>query len=266
MDSTAALVKGALIPGSLAFLLLGLVLGLVLLHGGPRSIRWSRAWLTVLALLYFVLSLPPASTVLMSGLSGAHRSISQQAEARGAKVVVVIGNGAMGYAAEGRALHQLNRRTAFAVLEAVRVCSLLDPTWIVTSGGIPDQRWQLIPESDIMRDALVSLGVAGDRILLESHSRTTAEQMSEVARLLRERGLDGPVVLVTAAIHAKRALSTAKRQGLDVVPSIAADLLSGASAPGWRRWLPTMDALRGSEAAMYEYIAYAYYRFRGRAA
>jgi uncharacterized SAM-binding protein YcdF (DUF218 family) len=265
MDGAVALVKGALIPGSLPFLLLGLVIGLVLLYWEARSVRWSRAWLTLVALLYLVLSLPPVSSVLTSGLRGSLGSISQPADAPGARVVVVIGDGAVGYTAGGHALHQLTRRSAFAVLEAARVCRLLDPPWIVTSGGIPDPSTQQIPESDVMRTALISMGVPAERILAESRSRTTAEQITEVARLLTERGLDGPVVLVTTAAHAKRVVATARQQGLDAVPSIAADLDYGPDTPGWRRWVPAMDALHGSEAAMYEYIAYAYYRLSGRA-
>jgi uncharacterized SAM-binding protein YcdF (DUF218 family) len=170
----------------------------------------------------------------------------------------VIGNGAVSYGAGERAIHQLSRRSAFAVLEAARVCSLLDPEWVVASGGIVGPSQQK-PESEIMRVGLEALGVRPERIVLESESRTTAEQIAGIARLVRERHIEGPLVLVTTPAHSRRVMSSARAHGLDAVPSVADELRYAPVATGWRRWLPSSEALRGSESAMYEYLALVYY-------
>lgn len=255
----AAIVKAALVPGSLPFLALGLVAGVALLYLGSRAARWGRRWLTAVALLYLLLSLSPVSSVLIAGLQGEYQPITDATGARGANVVVVIGEGAVTYAAGERALHQLGRRTAFAVLEAERLYRLLEPDWIITSGGIPDPELQTRPESAVMRDVLVGLGIPAERVLLESGSTNTAEQVAAVRRLLASRNLSGPVVIVVTAAHAGRVMATASTYGLDVVASVASDLRYGSPRSGWRRWRPSLDALRGSESAIYEYLALVYY-------
>jgi uncharacterized SAM-binding protein YcdF (DUF218 family) len=265
-QAMASVVKAALVPGSTAFLLLGLCAGVFLLYRGHRAITVGRLWLTVLSVTYVLLSLPPVSSALVSGLQGRYSSLSDKPAARGARVVVVIGNGAVTHSAGGRELHQLARRTAFAVLEAERLYRLLEPEWIVASGGIPNPSTQHKPESEMMRDELVRLGVPSERILLESSSRTTAEQLSNVARILSEKGLGGPSVLVTTPAHARRAMSGAAAHRLDVIPSVTMELRYGTGETGWKQWRPSVDALRGSESAMYEYLAFLYYRLMRRSA
>jgi uncharacterized SAM-binding protein YcdF (DUF218 family) len=216
--------------------------------------------------MYVMLSLQPVSGALIRRLQGPHASISSVGDARGARAVVVIGSGALSYSVDGRALHQLARRTAFAVLEGERLYRLLEPDWVLTSGGIPDPSSLKKPESEVMRDALVELGVPADRILLESQSHTTADQMAAVAWTLRHHDINGPIVVVMTAAHARRVMATAREHDLDVVPSVAAGLEYGPVERRWRRWLPSLDALRGSESAMYEYLAVAYYWITRRGA
>ena len=51
-------------------------------------------------------------------------------------------------------------------------------------------------------------------------------------------------------------------QGIDAMPSVTPDLRYDEGRTGWARWWPSMAALRGSESAMYEYLALAYLRLR----
>ena len=48
MDMTIELIKEMLIPGSTAFLLLGLILGVILLFIGWRTEKWGRRWMLFL--------------------------------------------------------------------------------------------------------------------------------------------------------------------------------------------------------------------------
>lgn len=255
MQTLAAVVKAALIPGSDVFLILGLVAGVALLYLGPRASRWGRRGLTALAALYLALSLPIASNALVAGLQADYGSIQNPGDAKGARVVVVIGNGAFSYVASAGGVHQLAGRTVYCVLEAVRLYRLIQPRWIVASGGVADPDAQTRPESEMMRDELVKLGVPADRILLESESRRTAEQIANVAQLLRAQRLPEPVVLVTTPAHMRRVMLMAPSQAIDAVPSVAAEPRYDNGHAGWRRWRPSRDALRGSESAIYEYMA-----------
>jgi uncharacterized SAM-binding protein YcdF (DUF218 family) len=254
----AEVVKSVLIPGSVQFLLLGLGLGVVLLHAGKAGMRWGRRWLTLLALLYLVLALPLVSNALIAGLEPDYTPIRTKEDARGASVVAVIGNGVVTYASRDRAIQGFARRTAFAVLEAVRIHDLIQPSWMIASGGIPNPSSQTKPESEVMRDELVRLGVPSDRILLESGSRNTAEQTTNIAALLREKGLTGPVVLVTTPAHSRRVLMLAGKEGIDLVLGVADELRYDEGGAGWQVIVPTTGALVGSASAVYEYIAVAH--------
>jgi uncharacterized SAM-binding protein YcdF (DUF218 family) len=264
MSLIAEVVKSVLIPGSLAFLLLGLGVGVVLLYLGKWGARQGRRWLTALALLYAVLGLPAVSNSLIAGLRPEHMPLRAREDARGARVVAVLGNGVVGYADAERVIHQITRRTAFAVLEGVRVIELLAPDAVIVSGGIPEGSAQRVPESEVMRDELVALGVPASRIVLESASRNTGEQLANIARIVRERALTGPMVLVTTPAHSRRALMLADHEGLDIVPSMADELRYDSGQGSWHDWVPTIAALRGSESAIYEYMANLYENFRIR--
>lgn len=83
---------------------------------------------------------------------------------------------------------------------------------IVVSGG---RLWHGVAETDALARELVRLGVRPDRIVNEWWSLTTAENARHSARLLRE--LDCVRVgVVTCDWHMPRALSSFRRQGLQV--------------------------------------------------
>jgi uncharacterized SAM-binding protein YcdF (DUF218 family) len=251
------IVKEALVPGSIEFLLLGLIVGVVLLYTGSRRARWGRAALTALSLSYFVLAMPTVSAMLVRTLQTQHAHLERPSDGKGAAVVVVVGAGVVSYEADGRTVHQLARRTTFAMLEAVRVFKLIGASWIIASGGIANPLSQTQPESTAICEELVRLGIPRDRILLESASRNTAEQVANVAQLLREYELPGAVVFAVEPAQSRRVMLLAEKHNLRAVPAIASALRYDRGQTGWRRWRPSADALRGSESAMYEYLALA---------
>lgn len=251
-----AIVKAAFIPGSMPFLLLGVIAALLLLLLG-KLIRPAVWLLTMLVGFYVVLSLPAVSTVLIAALAPDVPPLVTAEGARGARVVVVLGNGVVTYEAHGHQVHQMLRRTTYAVLEGARLYDLIHPAWVITSGGIPNSSSQKAPESVVLRDALAQLGIPPSKILLESDSRNTAEQITNVARLLQERKLDGRIVIVTTPAHAGRVMLLAKEKGLDAVLAAADALRYDNGVTGWRQWVPNAGALTGSESAMYEYLAIA---------
>jgi uncharacterized SAM-binding protein YcdF (DUF218 family) len=108
---------------------------------------------------------------------------------------------------------------------------------------------------------LVEGGIPRDRILREDRGTTTREQMVAIEDVLRERQIDG-IVLVASPIHMPRALGACRAVGIRVVPSVSprphADLPDG----GWS-WVPRLDALRFSSESLYEYAAEWWYQQHG---
>jgi uncharacterized SAM-binding protein YcdF (DUF218 family) len=257
----ATLVKDYLVPGSISFFILALALGVALLYGGERLRRIGRAWLTVLAVLYWALSTWLVSDALSAGLVSGYRALASAADAKGADTIVVLSVGSTAYSVEGREVPELGKDTAFNVIEAARVFHLLKDAWIVASGGPGDPQQPRTPDSEVMRDSLVKLGVPPDRILLESKSSNTREQAAYTADLLRKRNVKS-IVLVTAPEHMHRAVGTFEALGFSVAPSVSA-FKAPETDSMWARLRPNRGALVQSDWAMYEYLARVYYWLQG---
>jgi uncharacterized SAM-binding protein YcdF (DUF218 family) len=256
MHRIAAVVKRMLIPGSMTFLVVGFAVGVVLLDSG-LPMQWGRIWLTALLGLYWLLSLPVTAHALIQSLQHRYGTIRTVDEAAAATVLVVVGNGAVHYKVGDFTIDYLTRRSAFCVFEAARLHRLIDPAWLVaTGGGETDEHART--ESELMRDELVRFQIPVDRILLESTSRTTEEQVVNVARLLVRRGLEGPILVVTTGAHMPRVMKLFHDQRIKAIPSVTPELRYDDGRTGWRRWYPSAAALRGSESAIYEYLARGY--------
>lgn len=253
----ADLVKTFVVPGSLSFLVAGLVLGVALLYGNDRVRRWGRAWLTGLVVAYGLLSTPLGADLLTAPLVGAAARVTSPAQAAGIDTIVVLSTGGQVFRAEGGEVTEMGEGTSLNAIEAARLYRLLPSPKVIASGGIVNPESRREPEAEVLARGLVRLGIPRDRIALEPRSRTTREQAVNVAQLLRQRGVRR-FILVTAADHMPRSLRSFRRQGLTPVPS--ASRMAAATPPGlWWRLRPGLGALEESERACYEYLARLYY-------
>ncbi len=82
----------------------------------------------------------------------------------------------------------------------------------VASGG--QNGSEPISEAQCIRDTLVSMGIAPERILLEDQSASTEENLAFSAALLREKGLSTDVAIASDNFHQLRAAIWAERSGL----------------------------------------------------
>lgn len=257
MGVIVSLAKNYLIPGSPWFLMVAVGVALPLLSR-PRAAVWGRRWLTALLVLYVALSMPLVAGWLNRTLAGTGPIIDAR-EARDAATIVLLGNGAVTAGPADTAIHLPSVNTALNVSEAARLYRLLGRRRIVASGGKGPGSANTIPESEVMREYLVALGVGVGDIVLESTSTTTAEQAKQIAGLLPK---GARVVLVTTPAHMPRAAALFRHRGLDVVPAVS-DSLPRTPSTWTEDLVPNRFALRASEAAIYEVLAFAFYRLRG---
>ena len=261
MTSAANIIKTLLVPGSIPFLVVGLVAGVALLYGTQTMQRWGRHWLSVLLLMYAFLSTPLGADFLSAPLLHELGTVLTRDAAHGAATVVVLSVSSEVYSANGQEVAELGKATAYNALEAARVYRLLGNPLVVASGGRVHADDPGPTPAEILCDALVRLGVPRRRIEVESRSRTTREQGQFAGDILRGHGVR-TFVLVTEANHMPRALGTFRELGFDPVPSA-----SPLSAPGPRgltaRLRPGVSELQQSDWASYEHLARAYYWARG---
>ena len=131
---------------------------------------------------------------------------------------------------------------------------------VIVSGGIPPRGFQLKPESEMLRDALIQAGVPVERIVQDPGARTTREHPQTLGSIF-ERYHVRQFVLVTSPAHMRRALSVFHAAGLDPVPSVSPLRSENRPQPPWL--VPTQTSLDQSDQAVYEYAAWVYYIANG---
>ena len=181
--------------------------------------------------------------------------------ASGPTAIVVLGSGS--FTARdwtGNQFSIVDPSAATRVLEAVRVFTLIDQAWVISSGGIVDPDDPDEPTGQTMRNALVQLGVPETRIVVETKSRNTHDEAVIVAPLLTSMGIR-QTVLVTSDIHMRRSLGTFKAAGINAVPAIARPPDNNLSTFDWL--LPSgLGLYEGSQVA-HEALGLVYYTARG---
>ena len=225
----------------------------------PHS-RMARRVALAVAVAYLLASVYAVPAFVVSVLARPyHRFVA--ADVRGGRVaLVVFGAGDEDVAGWTDHVAIPNAVAASRVLEAQRVYRLVQPEWIVSSGGNPDVADESEPSSVNMRKLLVELGVPASRIILESASRETHENASQTATILRQLHPDA-VVLVTSASHMRRSMGAMRAAGVDPVPAIAPD---SWHEHGWTDWaLPSNHALYFSGEVAHELLGIVDYRVRG---
>jgi len=95
--------------------------------------------------------------------------------------------------------------------------------WIVTCGGQGANEPR--PEADAMAEYLIARGVPDDRILRDTSSANTVENLQNAKALMEARGLSSAIV-VTSDYHIERALWLARAEGIGP--------LAGAASLGQR--------------------------------
>lgn len=259
MDILNRIFKLALLPGSIPFLVVGLVIGVALLYGRDRTRRLGRYWLTALAAAYLAMSVPVGADILVWGLARGFSSIASASDAGGATAIVVLGGGSHRYSNQGSGVEFISDVSALRALEAARIYHLLSDPLVITSGSMMPERTR--SEAALLADALISLGVPAGRIVREARSMNTHEHAIYVPPVLRKHGVER-FVLVTSPTHIRRAVRAFEAQQLHPVPSIPA-MRSSRLGRGVSDWWPGGGNLNISQQAIYDYFGLVYYWSRG---
>jgi len=264
LEPVVEFIKAYLIPGSFPFMMIAATIGVFGLFLRDRWAYWSRRGLIGLLAGYWILSLPACASRLETSLARPYVPLeASQARDAGISAIVILGGGIETYQDGQQALFALSDSTALRVLEGARLYALIGDPWVIASGGGEGgglAEHGGIPESQAMRQALVSLGVPSARIKLESSSTNTRDEAVSVKAMLGENPSEA-FVLVTSPTHMRRALASFRAVGLEPIPSVSAQQ-TNATEGSLRAFLPSPDALTASKIVLREYLALAYYGIR----
>ncbi len=261
MEVVVEIVKDMFIPGSITFLLFGLIAGVIMLYLNSNWAKRGRRWLTLLTVVYLLLGLPIISNLLVDTLSRGFSPIENVSALGETEAIVVLGGGGATYLAGDQQTTALSEASTLRALEAVRLYGLLDSPWVIVSGGTNMRSGLLDPESEPLRETLMEMGIPGDKIILESDSQNTQAQAVNIPPLLESLGVER-FILVTSPTHMRRSVLAFREVGLDPLPAISTQQSESQVAPG-QRVIPDGDVLSQSKTAMREIMALIYYALRG---
>lgn len=252
----AALLKELLVPGTVPFLILALIPGALLLYRRPRI---SRAWISALVLLYWLISTPVVAAWLVQVSTREYPRVERSDQLHDVSAVVVLGAGSHRYESGNETVSVLTREGGLRALEAARIYRILNHPWVIVTGR---PRFRGRSETQVMAGELEDLGVPRDRILLEEGSMTTHDHAIHVPRLLGARGVK-QFVLVTSSTHMRRSLQVFRAVGLDPIPATPEAFAELRRSNLVERYLPSERALRVSRAVFYDGLGMVYYWMRG---
>lgn len=244
------------------WILILLALGLILSARKGRSKHPRMGWWTILAglLLLVILSLRPIGDLLIYPLEHRYSPPSQEL-LDGVDLVVVLGGGM--YLSGGLRTDDELRGPAFSRLyNGVQAFQRSGADLIAFCGGHP--RPDSESEANVMKEMAIALGVPEDKILVETQSRNTMENLAELAGLL-PAGKARRIGLVTSAAHMHRSEQVCKSQfPQDTIIPIPVNYLYDPMVWELKSFIPSVWALEESTVALHEWIGVVWYAVRYR--
>ncbi len=262
MFALKKLLSAALQPCSL--LLTVMVLGLLLLFFTKRQ-RTARGLLTAGLALLALMFLAPVARTLVRPLETAYSPLLPEATqvvsampdgSLPPRWVVVLGGGHI----EGPSLspvQKLSESSLVRLAEGIRLQRLLPESKLVLSGG-GDSAGET--EAETLAGAGTSLGAPPDRMVLESQSRDTIDEVRALHAMLGQDRF----ALVTSANHLPRAMAMFRKAGMNPVPA-PTDYLAMGGDSDLLGYFPHAQAGLTVERALHEYLGLFWARMRGQA-
>jgi uncharacterized SAM-binding protein YcdF (DUF218 family) len=174
----------------------------------------------------------------------------------GATYVVLTG-GASLVATEPRDVAMLSQATLRRVIAGIDMAAASpDSRLLISGGGI----YVPIKEAIVARELALRLGWPAERLSIETASTDTFSSAMEVAELLRAETFGRPIVLVTSAIHMRRALFSYRNAQIDVI-GCSTDAMDpvGGFIPGV---IPTVGSLQRASDLWKEIAGLLVYKLR----
>lgn len=240
-----------------ALIVIVLLLGVALLYG--RRLEPARWLLTVGLFALLVCGYTPLSDLLVRPLENRFPRADLERGAEGLAGLIVLGGGEDGRASPPREIAGLNE-AAERYTEAVALWRRYPHLRVVLSGGSSTLAGRDGTEAERAVHLLTALGVPQDRIIAEGRSRSTHENATFTADLLKpkpgERWL-----LVTSGWHMPRAIGCFRRAGFDAIEAWPVDY---RTAPGGNWNASIAEGLRRMDFVVREYAGLGIYYLSGR--
>jgi len=243
-------------PLSLAFLLL--VLGELLRWAGRRAAAFLLSGLATVIL--FVTLFTSTGAWALQALEARYPRPSLPVDFG---CMVVLGGAFDLEVTAGRGGFEMNQ-SADRFVEAARLARLYPEAKILVSGGDGSFSARYKGDADLSADFFSAMGIVPARLIRETASRNTEENVSGTKALLQQNGLSN-CLLITSAYHMPRAKALFDKAGVAVIPWATDYRSSGTVALGLDFTQPTLNSQLASTAAR-EWLALTVAHLKGETA
>lgn len=225
--------------------------GLFVLVCGWAAWHWRREqalrrFAVGLALLVWLLSMPAFSGLLIGWLESRHE-VSKQIHG---DVVVLLAGGAIAGNPDVDGMDTLTGDMANRTLTAIRLAKKYDLPLLYTGGNLFDgdpKQWEVVQRYAI------SLGMAPEKILLETKSLNTTQSMRMIQPILKKQQWQRPIV-VTSAYHMPRSMEIFRLAGL-AAQAWPCDFRQNWGKPlTYFDFMPSAGALDDTATALKEFL------------
>lgn len=242
-------------PLSLALLLI--VLGLL---AGLLSWNRLRLWSSALAAaVLFVTLFTTTGSVLLQVLED--RIPRAELPAGGPSCVIMLGGGVEAEVIAARGGFEMNQ-AGDRFIETLRLAREFPKARILVSGGDGSFSGRYEGDAAVAARFFTAFGVPAERLIRETASRTTFENVANTRDLLAANGLDR-CLLVTSAFHMPRSVGLFRKLGLEVMPWPTDFRTTGHAIPGLDFTQPSTNS-QLMTTALREWTGLLLYYFAGR--
>jgi len=118
-----------------------------------------------------------------------------------------------------------------------------------------------LKEADFAVNELRAFNIPDSAIFTENQSRTSFENAANSKKILDSVHLPGPYLLVTSGFHMRRALSTFKKMGMDVIP-YPCNYIAGREKSSVSSFIPSIGTLSAWDFYIKEMVGVVVYRIK----
>ena len=226
--------------------------------------RWGRRFVSTGAILLLIAGLSPLGNALILPLEDRfpRTNLDQPPPPTGFIVLGGAEDRLVGTAREAPTLNEAGER----IVETVMLARRFPEAKIAFSGGDAGILYKSGTEAAGAQRLLTEMGVAADRLILESDARDTYENAVYLKAELSRLDLLGPGkrwVLITSAYHMPRAMASFRQAGFDVEPW-PVDYRTRGRADLTRPFDKVSEGLRRVDVATREWVGLFAYWLAGR--
>jgi len=175
-----------------------------------------------------------------------------------ARPIVVLGGGVDSRASNADQVHYMDHATFIRAEKARQLSMRFRDVPVLVAGGALVE----VSEAAVIGHHLRNAGVAQGRIHEEGRSSNTFENAVNIKSLIAQLEMDQHIMLITSALHMKRAKAVFEKQGFTVC-AVAVDRHGLEDIPFYALW-PQISAMQKFDLLLHEVMAWVLYKVTDR--